>query len=294
MIHPRLTSLVALTLITGCGGKTAATIACASFASAYCSKLDACEKDGIARVYGDRATCESRQKDNCEISLEAPDTGSTPQGKVNCATAYGSASCRDFLYGGIAACSTVTGSRSAGSPCAFGPQCQSGMCSFAFLASCGVCAGVSRAGSACPCSVGFVCLSTGCQPGGNEGASCSTTAPCLSGLTCVGGTCQLYATTVGQACPCDSYAGFACVNSACVAQTFATSGLACGTFTSGFVGCTGGATCVYQTGATQGTCTPYALEGQPCGSPGASCRVPDRCVGSGTSGTCVTVDPSKC
>jgi hypothetical protein len=220
-----------------------------------------------------------------------------------CIQALPNWACADFLLGQNTppGCDEALGLRANGSPCAVRQQCQSGYCGWAAGAACGTCATPPQPGDSCAmteCPNGLSCTGAGptCVAYAQVGESCSTSAPCSDGLTCVtsanasSGTCQAGPATLGASCTfggagCDFYAGLTCnaASGTCVTAQFGTAGEACGEVENQFAYCVAG-TCA------RGQCSPYVPIGGACDlRGGAECMASSRCMlpgDGGTTGTC--------
>ncbi|MGZ3423466.1 MAG: hypothetical protein ACXVEE_36735 [Polyangiales bacterium] len=292
--------------------------ACAAVAKARCTKLGTCSATDLTLRFGDEATCESREKEACVGGLSAPSSGSTPSTAQACAAALGAASCTDFFSNTpIAACAAKVGGLANGAPCGFASQCQSTHCAVPRDAACGTCAPLPKIGDMCGASGG--CGSTlhcgkdsnVCSAFAAKGAACDKDVVCDVGLGCVQakgatmGTCQSFAVE-GAACDpksqtapqCDRSAGLWCSPAGTCAKisSFAKKGEPCGLIDAmTYAACSGGSSCVVPMGGMgKGTCQGPAELGAPCDPSGSTvdCVQQLRCVGSGTSGTCVS--PTTC
>lgn len=294
--------------------------ACANLASARCQKMQQCNPQGIVNVYGDLATCESRQSATCVSNLAAPQTAANASHTEDCAQATPGEVCSDFELGNVPpACQPLAGPRAAGNPCSVNAQCASAFCLIPKTSSCGVCAPQPVVGSSCAnngCGPGLVCdanTSLCANPVGSGGA-CDDSSVCGPGFTCLGntatatGSCVALASTVGAACDvadggtrCDGRQGLYCnvpEGRKCDRVADATATFACGTIDGGVIDCTGGAFCQRPGSSRSGICVAPASENAPCDEVnGPTCSTPARCVLTtvgGTTGTCVTTNPSVC
>lgn len=291
-------------LLIGCGSSPSADSACADVAHARCARLAACSAVAVQIRYGDEATCEARERQNCSDAQAAPGTGNNPQRTEDCSQAFGGWSCTDFLNSTNipAACVQVTGSVATGAACAFSGQCQTGFCAIAPGSACGTCAAAPVAGASCAaltsCGQGLSCngqTKTCVAPATTVGASCGTGAPCGAGLGCADGMCQASATQLGATCDpsgpgCDRNAGLVCNRKTklCATATIAAAGQPCGDVENQTAFCGASATCVGASGSTPGMCVAAAADGAACDlASGPACEQLARCiVSSGTAGTC--------
>ena len=311
-------------------GTDAAAImqACAASAQARCARFDSCTAGYYTKLhYGDTATCEARLSANCMASLNAPDTGQSPAVTGACTSALPTAVCDDLLGDTPpAACAVPAGTRAMGVSCAFSAQCASSYCAIAKNSACGTCAKLPAAGDSCATtgecgarnglscnSVTLLCSTLGAL----NGACNTTTMPCAPGLYCVGststvtGTCQTAVSTLGASCDpthktsagCDPELGVFCsaTSSTCIADPLQSAGQPCGIIDSVDDRCGAGGLCITTTPdggtAATGTCAVAAPDGSACDTAtGPTCLSPARCVvsGTGTAGTCATLDPTKC
>ena len=312
----------------GCGSVSAPPLtamqACQDAAQALCAKRASCtDGAGITRTNGDMPTCIAEELQQCTLALAAPDSGNTPSAVENCAAAYGSQSCTDFLNGSPPVACTPAGSRAMGRPCTFNGQCQSAFCVRDKISVCGTCAPPPAVGDACidgNCAHGQTCVAAThtCQALVAAGQPCDGPT-CSAGLNCVGtdvinmgtGTCMMAGASAGTACGassagCAGVLGLACSGSAgaktCMMMTFGDDGAACGPSTADVVrsSCKAGS-CYTASGAAAepqtGTCKADVAPGAACDTMlGPACMPPARYVvtPSSTAGTCMTPDPTAC
>jgi hypothetical protein len=312
--------LLVIACVAGCGGSSggnsAVDQACGMVAAARCMQRQSCSNGfSITRQYGDMATCLQREKLQCQIGFDAPDSGRSVSAAQSCAAAYASQSCSDFFNGVLPAACLTTGARSSGRSCALAAQCASDFCVDDKTSPCGTCGAAPLPGASClssGCDQNQECVSgTGlCQTYGASGDSCDDAHPCGGGLSCAGATCQTAVAQLGASCGgklpgCDSFMGFSCAGMAgtrtCVAMMLVGDGKPCGNQSDGsFVNCAAG-TCYTSTGVVlsgqQGTCKANAPDGAACDvALGPSCVAPARCFvgGAGTAGVCTVPDGSVC
>jgi hypothetical protein len=248
------------------------TATCASLATALCTRISACSSFGLKAIYGDVATCESRQAAQCLATLGAPDTGATIASTLACVAALPGIACAALDSGALGgACATRAGTVAVGGACGDDAQCASTFCARASTSTCGHCALATTVGGACTdgaCSAGQACLASGL---------CELPVPGKPGDSCT------------DQSECDLANGVGCNTSSgsCLALTIATG--SCGAnsiVASSYAVCPGSGTC---SAAIGGTCSPAAADGASCGS-SSSCMPPARCV----SGTCRLPAPSTC
>jgi hypothetical protein len=312
-----------------CGG-TSNDTACADIATVRCNQRATCSNTtGITRVYGDMATCLTREKLACTDGLAAKSTGNTPDRVEQCAAALKTESCSDYFALVTPDACINTGTLTDGTACAFPGQCSSTYCTNDSNSACGVCGqpvasggdctngGTCARGQTCSTTPGSMGMAMSCITRGAAGASCTRVAPCGTGLTCVGimgmtaGTCMASGTTAGAACDptartaagCDAAVGFFCnaTSKTCTAITFAANGAACGVGSDGnLIDCTGGLCYGSVTGGANpmmGVCKADAADGAACDTTnGPGCIAPAKCAtaAGSTAGTCVLADGSKC
>jgi hypothetical protein len=302
--------------------------ACAAYAEARCTQLDACSNATYTVLhYGTQTTCMSNVAAECVNALAAPQTAATPRFYAACAAAVATESCAN-LFGANppAACAPLAGPLATGSPCFASGQCQTTYCAVPSTANCGVCAAVPVAGN--PCSVDADCGSRNqltcskagtCVTYGELSASCDKNDPCSPGLSCVGadakkglaGTCNASAATVGAACDpatgatCDAMLLLTCdaATKQCVADTLVGASQVCGAVNGGAARCETSGTCVIpdagvvddagdagvDAGPAIGTCLAAAANGSACDSAnGPACVPPAKCVTTDDASTAGT------
>lgn len=296
---------------SGAGGPSGDQ-ACADLAAARCERNKQCSTYSFETRYGDDATCLANEKTYCANSLSVPQTARTPALVEQCATAFGTLSCNDWLSNTTpATCQSQSGALANGAACVFNSQCQSTYCNTPDGFGCGRCSPKPAVGDPCNqttqhCGDSLFCAAkTGtCATPAQNGQQCDTDSPCVSGLSCVGitptshGTCQPAASSVGATCDpkaetaptCDPTKGLICNSTTkqCEAMQFAAPGQPCGAINGVTVFCVGEGFCTIASGQKQGTCTAASAEGGPCDTVnGPNCQYELRCVAtSGTAGTC--------
>jgi hypothetical protein len=237
-----------------------------ALAIADCERIATCLPTSLQIVYGDEATCRSRQTLSAAASLalaKDADTGA-------CADALRAMSCDEYvnLHGSPAAC-RFRGAVANGSACGTDWECSSGFCSF--VDACGKCAEAPNVMH------------------GGSGAACDSGNDCEATLSCVAGKCVARA-AAGEPCGVDRpecqtdlYCGGGNV---CSLPKLAALGDACGAIGGELVFCKGG----YCKGGVKGTCAPFTADGQACGTGFDTCQPPASCV----DGNCRLPDPAKC
>ncbi len=315
---------VSLALImAACGASgPSAQQACADLAQARCMKRQSCTNGfEVARAYGDLTTCLTREALQCTISINAPESGSTPSGVELCVAQYGNFSCSDFFANNPPAACISIGTKAMNAPCAVNAQCTTGYCDSNKTATCGTCGGPPTVGSSCQnsnCARGQSCVerTLTCEVLPGSGGSCDNTSlPCQVDLGCVGNTGGAMGTCMpgsmsGAACggtngPCDGTMGLSCQGLAgmrmCAAVAVVGDGQPCGTLPDGTSAACAAGDCYATTGLVpvggMGTCKAAAGDGQPCDiNLGPSCLAPARCVvtGGGTTGVCTIPSGATC
>ena len=317
--------IITIASLAACGNSSSgpsADQACTALAQARCSKRMTCTGGtGITRLWGDMATCLTREKLACTLGLAAPSTGNSPAEVEKCVAAFPTYSCADFLDNNPPADCQVTGPLAANAVCAFAGQCASDFCSNNKNSQCGTCGPLPAAGASClssGCGHGQECVAstTTCQTLGAASASCDpTTSPCGADLVCSGTaaakTCMTPVSAVGMPCGgtmpgCDGtmglYCGGAVGSKTCMNINYVASGMPCGTLADGsFVGCAGGGGCYTATGiaapGAMGTCKAPAADNAACDiTVGPPCQTPARCIvtGAATAGTCTIPTGATC
>lgn len=302
---------------TSTGAGPTADEACAAHAAAICALRDSCS-DGYftQRDYGDLATCEARQKEECLVRLAAPGTSLDVAQLVDCAGALATFACGDLLNAELPSkCEPKPGAVDDGGVCSVGAQCASTYCKSPGDEACGTCAPAPKAGDSCAddtgCGAGggLRCAPTSglCVVPGSLGAACVDAQECRNELSCVvptmgmPGTCQTAGATVGAACDaqaktapdCDRNLGLRCAAGQCAAVTYAGNGEACG----GMIGavCEDNGACLGPNGAK--TCVAAVADGVACDTEaGPPCEAPAHCYGDGTStaGVCALAGATVC
>jgi len=325
-----LVAAAALAGLADCGSSGPnASSACDALAAARCTQRSMCSAlpgatdpgASLVRMYGDMATCKSREALACDNGLAARGTGNTASKVESCVAAFSTYSCQDFFDNNPPAACTVTGTLANASPCAFNGQCQSGYCQGTKNSMCGACADPPVAGADCSTSTCWhnqrcVAQTDTCQAVVSMNGACGASDACDNGLACFGdtatanGTCQPAGTNVGDACGggtmpgCDNTLGLYCAGATgaktCVAITFVGDGMPCGLQVDGTrVACRAGE-CFTATGVAgnsdMGTCKADVDAPKACDTMvGPHCLAPARCVtGGGNSGTCVIPAGTQC
>lgn len=286
------------------GGSGATDKACTEMANALCGRLSTCSAAFLSLAFVDMTTCVGVAKGSCLASLQAKQTGATPDALSKCSEDLKSASCPDVLsHNPPVSCRPSGGTVGNGMVCGDDWQCQSGRCAVPADANCGVCAARAAAGAACPrdtdddCDFGLVCNNGTCIARSGSGAACDKNRPCANPYVCsaeTGGVC----TTGGQAgspCTadntCDTFQALWCplTTRVCTAFQFVGAGMACGlTSAANYAVCKGGG-CNPTPGAGMGTCARLAAPGETC-SGTAPCQPGAKCI----NGLCAVRDPAAC
>ncbi len=316
MMKHALSAVAAATvfvLVAACSppniANSSAAAACADFAYAHCSRVDACSTIAIALRYPDLATCRALFTTNCVNAINAP-SSMTPASVESCSTATTSPSwsCNDFLYGQNAPpqCTLQAGTRVTGAACAFSTQCQTRYCSIPRGSACGTCGALPAPGDSCAnlttCGFAQTCdaATQQCIVFSQSGGACSATQPCGVSFGCdATQTCQPQASTPNATCAvpgpgCNLYAGLTCntASATCVTLQFGAPGDACGLVSNQYVPCGHGGVCV------GGVCVASAVPTQACDiAAGPFCVPPSECVvttDAGTSGTCQFAGATDC
>jgi hypothetical protein len=296
--------------------------ACTDLAGAVCTKVSECATPLFNEVYGNVATCQSRQAAACQKGLALPTNGDTPGFAEDCSKSYATATCTNVLQNTqTTACTRTTfGTVGDGGACGTDGQCLSGKCQTDSTTGCGKCIEPLGAGQTCQstsdCQSGLTCVVTATNPTAStcvapaaSGKPCSNTSPvtpCQSGLLCVSGTCTA-PLAAGSACDpkasqCDAASGYWCtpVGTRCVPVLYAAAGQPCGydSTTGDLTACSGGGgggllgACMNIDKTTgKGTCAGAAADGAPCDNTnGPFCMPPALCL----NGACTVVDPATC
>src|SRR5262249_31869351 len=164
---------------------------CRDYIVAYCTKSDACRGRNTPSNCTDTAEL-------CPEYFFLPGSTRTIDNMLQCAEAWRSMTCEEFLAGVHPACQTP-GTIKAGAPCVTAPQCETLLCLGPTATSCGRCASFYPPGAPCgPNDPQFVCpLDQVCDPTtkkcatpkvtpvGGAGAPCGKGGPaCQVGLVC--------------------------------------------------------------------------------------------------------------
>lgn len=284
----------------GAGGDPQIPIACADYAQKVCDAYAVCSPAAIIRAFGDDATCRDRYSIYCSGLLTAPGTAWTPQGIVDCASAYGQLDCNTLIAQPFrsvdeltpAACAPTGGALADGSSCIDAAQCMSGNCHRVLGAFCGVCGPKAAVGEACTlnsdCGPHQVCWGGKCAVAGEVGDPCEPISPCNVPWVCFGGLCakpgQLGETCGGNGPDCSLLQGLACVNYQCAAIDYAQPGEVCGDVGGTPTECAASGDCKM-------VCAASAKDGEPCDpNNGPHCMLPALCV----NGTCKAPSADAC
>jgi hypothetical protein len=269
--------------------------ACSAYAKAAC-KLDACRPYAIYAFFGSEENCEARHDTvNCEAQMTSAGSHVTPSSLAACAQAMATESCADASVRLPAECSWQ-GDRANNSACAFGQQCQSGVCELSYGMACGTCKPRMPADGACmpgtwECQDGLSCFHVCIEPE-SDGDACTSPFQCGWGLTCVGGLC-VGVKSQGAACTdgieCDPAQDLDCIpnasggGSSCMPTTYAGAGESCGSWAA--MDCLDNAICEGMDAVTGiGVCSAAAADGSPCATGIAACQAPSLCI----NGKCQT------
>jgi hypothetical protein len=293
----------------GAGGGVQALAFCDDHAAKRCERLFACLPLYATQVYGDVKICGERFRTSCRIEAALTGTGLARSSSDACLEAMTAASCDDVFLDGLEACQ-LKGTLAAGVACGFDSQCASGFCRTPETSFCGVCEARALEGAECDsdraCAFPFLCSATGrCTKAGNEGDTCSQTAPCRrETFYCSNGdgTCKRYGSQGGTcneggpgiAAYCDW--GLTCEPDGigtCQPIRMVLAGQACGPAGGGGPGspavfCEGSASCIDR------ICQPPGKDGEACtvsplGDSGG-CLPPALCLG----GICKLPEPAVC
>jgi hypothetical protein len=197
--------------------------ACKASAKANCKAEGDKTPETFALRYTSMADCESKHGADCEMILETPATGWTPELSAQCAAAWTNATVDEVQQNPPpSACKDPPGKKPDGAPCIFRAECAGRACIAAPNVLCGICGKRRLAGESChtgtgECEDGLRCVDEKCvaKPYAKIGAACTHPEDC-DFLTChgtwvyteatqswaiSGGTCQAYSTaSVGLAC----------------------------------------------------------------------------------------------
>jgi hypothetical protein len=273
--------------------------ACGALADAFCGQLGTCAPALLQLIYGDAPTCADRQRLDCAGTTSAPGTTRVTADVTACASGLRDAAC-DGFFAALEGCTVSPGTFADKAACGVDAQCASTHCK-RDSGGCGTCAPTVAAGDSCAddpgaCVPGTICDSRKlCAVRTPKGGSCAKGEICETPFVCDGATCG-DGSAPGAACgehlgPCNPLLG-RCdpTTSKCVELGFALAGEACGLVGGKAVFCSGLGTCNIASGATKGTCSASAADGDSCGQSGPSCMPPASCVG----GTCSVENPATC
>ena len=281
-----------------------------ALATAYCTRLLACQPHEFAIDYPDLTVCVARESLRVQASLGAPGAKSSVEILSSCAKQVATAACDAVRYGGPPRCFFTAGSRANGQPCAWDSQCQGKVCYRKSGGTCGLCASEGKFGDTCSprtCEAGITCaLDTGsnnyrCRAGAKAGEPCNSNVKqesmCGYGLTCVAGKCAP-AAGLGAPCGeigCDHDLGHAChkETKVCTAIAMGGPGATCSLAAIGhdlYKECNDGL-CLNRNDRGNGKCVAYAADGAACeGWTGPLCRVPAMCL----QGKCKVLTGTEC
>jgi hypothetical protein len=274
---------------TGTAGSSGAGILEATYtkwATAICTREQACIPSLFTYYWGDATTCITRNKLWIKTYLAGyADITATDTSLSGCATQISAQSCLDWNNGKPLPMCALPGKRANGAKCDAGDQCASLRCS-GNATACGTCAARVALNGACvpgDCADGLICGSLGtCVTPKVMGASCAAdTTSCAGSLRCRGGICSAPLTTVGAACvdaeDCDTGHGVLCDSNAATPKCIAwsSSPTICA-YSTTLTACSKGGFC-----EDDGTCTPAAADGRACDDDlGPTCLYPAVCSAS--------------
>ena len=286
---------------TGTSGGVTVEQACASFASAACSKLSSCSSFFLELTYGDEATCRDRLGLTCPPSVGAPGSSQSAADWQACANDIPSLGCDAIFERNLPqSCRPKEGTLPDGAACGDSSQCRTSNCDTNDK-ECGVCAPIVAAGSACmeedDCDYGLTCAQSKCVKRAEMGATCDAATPCKVTLACSGGKCAAPA-GAGEPCGamaagCDTLKGLGCnAMNVCQKVKLVGPGEVCGQVGLDFIGCKGGGKCKVAVGGMgMGTCLAPAADGAACGADdGPECQDPATC----SNDVCTLSDPASC
>jgi len=107
----------------GSGGQRPES-ACGDYATARCTRLQACSPKRFQITYSSLADCERATVEACNGELDAPGSKATAEAISTCAKDSAAQNCGDFLSVPPVSC-IVAGSLAAGAGCVFNSQCES-------------------------------------------------------------------------------------------------------------------------------------------------------------------------
>jgi hypothetical protein len=262
------------------GGAGSSTDACGRVFDAFAKVANACAQQRGLGASGDFVpSARDNFVKSCTNQSAAPGSGLTPAFIGGCADALAKVSgCADVED--LAACNTPTGTLADGAPCGGDSQCASSRCGEGSSSSgdggatdagskpayCGVCTPTAKEGAACTasldCASGLACIEDVCRKRSNvaEGATCvfskggsTTVLNCSPGLYC---DLTIAGTSYSGSCKKIPNKGEACKSE-----------------------CADGLYC------KDGTCADRLAVGAPCSST-VQCREELACKRSGASGAC--------
>jgi hypothetical protein len=260
------------------------------------SKTEACLAYELARLARQRECGDKPPQglleaafavDSCPDLYFAAGSTATVDGLVGCAQTWASFPCKDVVRGLEPQCA-VRGTRPGGEPCAFGSQCESGMCPHG-SGQCGTCIAPARPGEACDgaqvCDVGYLCDGTCVTPEANyvpdtvaTGEACIQHVDCAGSDTCFpgpdGGSICVARIPLGGSCAgafgfCEDDAF--CYVSKC--RAYSSLNEACGLMPSSTVSipCAPGLQCVQGEAPLSRACRPLPETTEPCAEGGRTC-----------------------
>ncbi len=279
-------------------------------ASAYCTRLFACQPHDAAIDYTNANVCTQRELLRITKATAAAGASTSSAILTGCAVAIAAATCDAVHYGGPPRCYFAAGGRPSGKACAWDSQCQGKVCVRKGAETCGTCGSEGQAGDTCSpgtCTAGLACVFDEqakkflCRPRSKVGEPCNAGVKyepvCGYGLVCDGAKCAP-AGALASPCPaggCDHDLGLDChkQTKVCTAIPMGAAGASCSVNGIGhdlFKECQDGL-CLNRNDMGNGTCMAYAADGGKCGAwSGPACRVPAVCV----AGVCTVLDGGQC
>lgn len=190
------------------GSVVDATTACDMFTEAYCASRFKCEPFLTTWYFeSDPQRCQDITHRWCRLSIEAHGSNTTPQWFADAAVKLQAISCTQLLYTAARyqTSDLPPGKLYDGAQCVVASQCASGVCEYDLGSACGICKTYPGLGTPCQHASDCYfppydhCIAGSCALGGELGHPCAASSPCMNGLTCTGGVCQI--TPSGGACP---------------------------------------------------------------------------------------------
>jgi len=299
------------------GADAAVAGGCASYARAYCARLEACAPGFFfPGEYLDVAACEDVQASRCGLDRAAPGVSVAASALAACSADLTAFSCSKLLARQLPDSCGPTGTLVAGAACGSDAQCTTGFCAQS-SPTCGTCAAAPALGG--PCTAGRCGAGATCTVGVGDdrqcvalaleiGDACGESSYCRFGLSCVNERC-VAGLAEGASCSfaaadepaCDPLAGLRCngftAAAVCERPTYVGAGQACGDteietdagLQLATTACRADGVCPTEPGDT--TCVPRGALGESCD---ASLQEPCRTLLSCVEGRCILQDPSAC